>query len=193
MYCISQCPAVAFFNQKGCRVCLYNFLPTEKRISKHLTWTLVKLSEEAAALLKSLVGNISLKFESYMEAIYREVRTAVDLCHRDGSLKQEVASDPGKYIHEVRHSFTLSKNKSVSPPSQALDLLLVEATGSSLKFPLHIVSAAGDSCFSIYLCDVFCPLWKNPALWLLSSSKQRSSWTKLPTIFPFLAQWQCLV
>ena len=33
--------------------------------------------------------------------IIREVRTAVDLCHRDGSLKTEVASDPGKYIHEA--------------------------------------------------------------------------------------------
>jgi len=28
------------------------------------------------------------------------VRAAVDLCHRDGSLKQAVAKDPAKYIHE---------------------------------------------------------------------------------------------
>ena len=32
----------------------------------------------------------------------RDVRAAVDLCHRDGSLKREVAENPGKYIHEVR-------------------------------------------------------------------------------------------
>ncbi|CAL5221480.1 g3680 [Coccomyxa viridis] len=32
--------------------------------------------------------------------IYRDVRAAVDLCHRDGSLKREVAENPAKYIHE---------------------------------------------------------------------------------------------
>jgi hypothetical protein len=31
--------------------------------------------------------------------IYRDVRGAVDLCHRDGSIKREVAADPAKYIH----------------------------------------------------------------------------------------------
>lgn len=31
--------------------------------------------------------------------LYRDVRAAVDLCHRDGSLKREVASDPAKYVH----------------------------------------------------------------------------------------------
>ncbi|ERN17467.1 5'-nucleotidase domain-containing protein 4 isoform X2 [Amborella trichopoda] len=32
--------------------------------------------------------------------IYKDVRAAVDLCHRDGTLKQMVAGDPVKYIHE---------------------------------------------------------------------------------------------
>ncbi|XP_031481213.1 uncharacterized protein LOC116251220 isoform X2 [Nymphaea colorata] len=32
--------------------------------------------------------------------IYRDVRAAVDLCHRDGTLKQMVAKDPGKYIND---------------------------------------------------------------------------------------------
>lgn len=32
--------------------------------------------------------------------LYRDVRAAVDLCHRDGSLKQAVAKDPAKYIHK---------------------------------------------------------------------------------------------
>ncbi|XP_024525082.1 5'-nucleotidase domain-containing protein 4 [Selaginella moellendorffii] len=32
--------------------------------------------------------------------IYKDVRSAVDLCHRDGTLKQAVSLDPGKYIHE---------------------------------------------------------------------------------------------
>jgi 5'-nucleotidase len=31
--------------------------------------------------------------------IYRDVRGAVDLCHRDGSIKREVARNPEKYIH----------------------------------------------------------------------------------------------
>ena len=31
---------------------------------------------------------------------HRDVRAAVDLCHRDGSLKQTVAADPGRYMHE---------------------------------------------------------------------------------------------
>lgn len=32
--------------------------------------------------------------------MYRDVREAVDLCHRDGSIKQLVAADPGRYVHE---------------------------------------------------------------------------------------------
>lgn len=32
--------------------------------------------------------------------LHRDVRAAVDLCHRDGSLKQAVAKDPAKYIHQ---------------------------------------------------------------------------------------------
>ncbi|KAL4566362.1 hypothetical protein LXL04_030476 [Taraxacum kok-saghyz] len=32
--------------------------------------------------------------------MYRDVRAAVDLCHRDGTLKQMVANDPKRYINE---------------------------------------------------------------------------------------------
>ena len=32
--------------------------------------------------------------------LYRDVRAAVDLCHRDGSLKMAVAEEPSKYIYE---------------------------------------------------------------------------------------------
>jgi len=32
--------------------------------------------------------------------LYRDIRGAVDLCHRDGSLKRAVASDPDKYIYK---------------------------------------------------------------------------------------------
>ncbi|XP_004490988.1 uncharacterized protein [Cicer arietinum] len=32
--------------------------------------------------------------------LYKDVRKAVDLCHRDGTLKQKVAEDPKRYINE---------------------------------------------------------------------------------------------
>ncbi|KAK8585109.1 hypothetical protein V6N13_139048 [Hibiscus sabdariffa] len=32
--------------------------------------------------------------------LYKDVRAAVDLCHRDGTLKQMVAKDPNRYINE---------------------------------------------------------------------------------------------
>lgn len=32
--------------------------------------------------------------------MYKDVRAAVDLCHRDGTVKQAVANDPSKFIHE---------------------------------------------------------------------------------------------
>ena len=32
------------------------------------------------------------------EEIYRQVRECVDLCHRDGVIKDEVARDPGRYL-----------------------------------------------------------------------------------------------
>ena len=33
--------------------------------------------------------------------LYRDLRTAVDLCHRDGSLKKAVAANPAEFIHFV--------------------------------------------------------------------------------------------
>eukprot|EP00897_Mesotaenium_endlicherianum_P009514 jgi/Mesen1/8591/ME000005S08553 len=41
----------------------------------------------------------STKRKSYGE-VYKDVRAAVDLCHRDGTLKKEVAANPGKYIYK---------------------------------------------------------------------------------------------
>ena len=32
--------------------------------------------------------------------LYRDVRAGVDLAHRDGTIKRQVAKDPGMYIHE---------------------------------------------------------------------------------------------
>jgi HAD superfamily 5'-nucleotidase-like hydrolase len=39
------------------------------------------------------------KGKSY-EQIYKDVRKAVDLCHRDGVIKDRVAEDPGRYIQQ---------------------------------------------------------------------------------------------
>ena len=50
---------------------------------------------EAAAAGRDAPGGYS--------ALYRDVRAAVDLCHRDGSLKREVAADPARYIHADPH------------------------------------------------------------------------------------------
>ncbi|KAF8065819.1 nt5c2 [Scenedesmus sp. PABB004] len=41
-------------------------------------------------------------FTDYAQ-VYRDVRAAVDLCHRDGSLKRDVAAQPAKYIHDDPH------------------------------------------------------------------------------------------
>ncbi|PIA55732.1 hypothetical protein AQUCO_00700207v1 [Aquilegia coerulea] len=41
--------------------------------------------------------------------MYKDVRAAVDLCHRDGTLKQMVEKDPGKYINEDLHIVPMLK------------------------------------------------------------------------------------
>jgi hypothetical protein len=38
-----------------------------------------------------------LDFKTYGE-IYKQIRQSVDLCHRDGVIKDEVARNPEKYI-----------------------------------------------------------------------------------------------
>ncbi|KAI5063095.1 hypothetical protein GOP47_0021642 [Adiantum capillus-veneris] len=50
----------------------------------------------AAAKAKS-DGGLSIPFN--FSQMYKDIRAAVDLCHRDGTLKQAVAEDPSKYIH----------------------------------------------------------------------------------------------
>lgn len=39
----------------------------------------------------------ALDFKTY-EEMYRDIRECVDLCHRDGVIKDEVAKNPEKYI-----------------------------------------------------------------------------------------------
>jgi HAD superfamily 5'-nucleotidase-like hydrolase len=41
--------------------------------------------------------------------MYTDVRAAVDLCHRDGTLKEAVANDPGKYINEDKKIMPMLK------------------------------------------------------------------------------------
>jgi hypothetical protein len=50
----------------------------------------------------------SLSGTSYAQ-MYKDVRAAVDLCHRDGTLKQAVAREPSKYINEDRQIVPLLK------------------------------------------------------------------------------------
>jgi 5'-nucleotidase len=53
--------------------------------------------------LKDTGSSPILRAKAYKD-IYREIRGAVDLCHRDGSLKKAVAENPAKYIHQVTFS-----------------------------------------------------------------------------------------
>lgn len=52
------------------------------------------------ALLVSLKDEGKYEFLDYKtyEEIYRQIRESVDLCHRDGVIKDEVARNPEKYI-----------------------------------------------------------------------------------------------
>ena len=54
----------------------------------------------AHSIVHSGVECASTIFSHQTVLVARDVRAAVDLCHRDGSLKQAVAKDPAKYIHE---------------------------------------------------------------------------------------------
>lgn len=75
--------------------------------------------------------------------LYRDVRAAVDRCHRDGSLKNAVAADPAKYIHEdprllqllsqLRKSgrgLFLATNSLWDYTSVVMNFLLTDRTGS---------------------------------------------------------------
>jgi HAD superfamily 5'-nucleotidase-like hydrolase len=57
----------------------------------HLFMQLVEMKDEG--------GHALLERKSFAD-IYRDVRGAVDLCHRDGSIKREVAANPERYIHD---------------------------------------------------------------------------------------------
>lgn len=52
--------------------------------------------------LKDQDRHDSLRKKSYKD-LYRDLRTAVDMCHRDGSLKRAVAANPEKFIHRDEH------------------------------------------------------------------------------------------
>jgi HAD superfamily 5'-nucleotidase-like hydrolase len=58
-------------------------------VDAHLFASLIELKDKGE--------HESLDFKTYAE-IYRQVRECVDLCHRDGVIKDEVARNPEKYI-----------------------------------------------------------------------------------------------
>lgn len=64
--------------------------------------------------------------------IYRDVRAAVDLCHRDGSLKRHVASDPSKYIHDVSIAFSAAACTVERYPLASTSDGLVEAAAGGI-------------------------------------------------------------
>lgn len=62
----------------------------------HLFMQLVELAEAVPGSLPASSA------KDGWAGLYRDVRAAVDLCHRDGSLKSAVAASPATYIHEDR-------------------------------------------------------------------------------------------
>ncbi|XP_051139741.1 uncharacterized protein LOC127257389 isoform X2 [Andrographis paniculata] len=63
--------------------------------------TLFSLAEAYLfAQLVDLKDSSPEKITADYSHIYKDVRAAVDLCHRDGTLKKMVAKDPGRYINE---------------------------------------------------------------------------------------------
>ncbi len=62
-----------------------------------MTQTLLENACSKARHAHVCLSRESVKFVG----LCRDVRAAVDLCHRDGSLKRSVAENPAKYIHEV--------------------------------------------------------------------------------------------
>lgn len=76
-------------------------LPRTGTVSSHISACTLTLSHCVNTAHRQDANPQKLpKFSGYA-AMYRDVRAAVDLCHRDGSLKRHVAADPGKYIHDV--------------------------------------------------------------------------------------------
>jgi HAD superfamily 5'-nucleotidase-like hydrolase len=64
----------------------------------HLFMQLVELGEAVPGALPAS----ATEAKDGWAGLYRDVRAAVDLCHRDGSLKSAVAAAPAAYIHEDR-------------------------------------------------------------------------------------------
>ncbi|PNW77918.1 hypothetical protein CHLRE_10g456900v5 [Chlamydomonas reinhardtii] len=67
----------------------------------YLYMQLVDMKDGSAAAAGSngvKPGFEALQRKSYKD-LYRDLRTAVDMCHRDGSLKRAVAANPEKFIH----------------------------------------------------------------------------------------------
>ena len=69
------------------------------------------------------------------ERIYKDVRYCIDLCHRDGSIKQRVAADPQEYIEKDPH--LLSTLRGLKKSGKKLFLLtnsLWEYTNAVMTF-----------------------------------------------------------
>ena len=58
--------------------------------------------------LKDETNDEFLDSKTY-EELYRDIRSSVDLCHRDGVIKDEVARNPGKYIKKDKGTVRMLK------------------------------------------------------------------------------------
>jgi HAD superfamily 5'-nucleotidase-like hydrolase len=73
--------------------------------------------------------------EKPYEQIYRDVRRAVDLCHRDGTIKRRVAEEPAKYIEYDPHLIpTLKRLKRSGRKTFLLTNSLWEYTNVVMNF-----------------------------------------------------------
>lgn len=80
--------------------CLCSVIPTIFSIPTHIAFVSQFVDAQLFASLIDLKDNgdhESLDFKTY-EEMYQDVRACVDLCHRDGVIKDEVARNPEKYI-----------------------------------------------------------------------------------------------
>jgi HAD superfamily 5'-nucleotidase-like hydrolase len=72
----------------------------------YLFTQLVQMKDSSSSSSESAAAAGVLREKTYSE-IYRDIRNAIDMSHRDGSLKRGVTSNPAKYIHQDKNLIPL--------------------------------------------------------------------------------------
>lgn len=110
--------------------------------------------------------------EKPYEQIYRDVRRAVDLCHRDGTIKQRVAQEPAKYIEYDPHLIpTLRRLKRSGRKTFLLTNSLWEYTNVVMNFlmgnPPGVLELAWLDLFDVVIVGANKPAFlTDPRLWM---------------------------